>query len=56
MDFGAGGQRVISVACVTEWNLAKERTVEAFSGPECRSTSGLEVLISDVELSFWMVI
>jgi hypothetical protein len=40
---------------VTEWNFARERMVEAFSGPECRIMSGREVLIGDVGLSFWMV-
>lgn len=52
---GDGGQRVISVAWVTEWNFARARTVEAFSGPEWRIMSGLEVEIGDVGLSFWIV-
>lgn len=55
MGFGAGGQRVISVALVTEWNFARERGVFALVGPECRIMSGRAVLIGDVGLSFWIV-
>ena len=54
-DFGEGGQRVISVAWVTEWNFARASGVDDFSAPECRIMSGREVLSGDVGVSFWIV-
>jgi hypothetical protein len=54
IGLGAGGQSVMSVLSVTEWNLAYDIMVEALLGPECRRTSGLPVLVSVIG-SFWMV-
>lgn len=53
-DRGGVGQRVMSVVWVTEWNLAKEITVEALLGPEWMRRSGRPVLIIE-DGSFWMV-
>ena len=53
-DLGGVGQSVMSVIWVTEWNLAKDITVEALEGPEWMRISGRAVLICE-EGSFWMV-
>ena len=38
---GGRGHRVISVLCVTGWNVAKEIAAADLVGPECRRMSGL---------------
>ena len=56
IGLGAGGHRVISVAWVTEWNFARQSTVDALLGPEWSIMSGRAVLIGEVGLSFCIVI
>ena len=53
-DLGGAGQRVMSVNSATEWNLAREMTVEALLGPEWRIMSGLTLLMMDAG-SLWIV-
>jgi hypothetical protein len=44
------------VAGVTEWNFARQSTVDALLGPEWSIMSGRAVLIGEVGLSFCIVI
>ena len=49
------GQRVISVLCVTGWNVAKDIMAVDLLGPACRIMSGLGEVTGGGELSCWIV-